>query len=99
MLEFRDFTAAPIHVGGEQDRQHQKSYGNRSQVVGKILQPFPGKRGQSGGQQDQKSESKPPQPGFFLFQISGGSGRAFGLIFVFRHNYRHGPLDPVLETR
>ena len=89
VLQFGNFAAPAVHVGGEQNRQHQKSNGESSQVIGKVLQAFPGKRGQAGSQQDEKREGEPPQPGFFFFQISWSSARAFGLVFFF-HNCRYG---------
>src|SRR6266481_8884124 len=46
MLELGDLPAPAISVGGEQDRQHQKSDGNSAKVIGKVFQSLPGKRGQ-----------------------------------------------------
>ena len=78
VLQFRNFAAPSVHVGGKQDRQHQESDGKRSQVIRKVLQPLPGKRGQAGRQQDHEGERQPPQPGFFLFQISWSAARSVG---------------------
>src|SRR3984893_2150757 len=88
VLQFRNFATPPVYVRGKQDRQHQQPNRNRTQVIGKVLQPFPGKRGQTSSQQDEKREGEPPQPGFFFFQISWSAPRAFGLIF-FVHNCRY----------
>jgi hypothetical protein len=67
VLEFRDLTATAEGICGEQDRQHQKSYGDRSKIIRKALEAFPGERSQAGSEKDEKCEGKPPQPDFFLF--------------------------------
>ena len=67
VLEFRDLTATAEGICGEQDRQHQKSYGDCTKMIRKALQAFPGKRSQAGSEKDEKCEGKPPQPGFFFF--------------------------------
>ena len=69
VFQFRNFAAPSVHIGGEQNGEHQKSNRNGPQVIRKVLQPFPGKRGQAGGQQHQKRQGDPPQPGFFFFQM------------------------------
>ncbi len=89
VLQFRNFAAPSVHIGGEQNRQHQQANGYGPQVIRKALQPFPGECGQAGGQQHQEGQGHPPKPGFFFFQMSRSARRAFRLIFFFVHNCRH----------
>ena len=56
-------------------------------MVGKVLQPLPGKRRKADGEQDEKPQCQPPKPDLFLFQVAGLRLMPGRLVFVW-HKFR-----------
>src|SRR5207249_11944581 len=82
--------APAVHIDGKEHRDCDQSKRYKAKMVGKVLQPLPGKRRKADGEQNEKPQCQPPKPDLFLFQVARLSLMP-GLLVLVWHKFRPVP--------